>query len=133
MNPITWHAVRVTVHILAATIWVGGQFTLAGLIPVLRRAFPAATRLVARRFAVLAWSSFAVLVATGIWNVAAEWRQMDHRDRVTLAVKVALVLVSGAAAGLHQRARSAAGLAVFGAISALAAVLVVLAGVLLAG
>jgi len=42
-------------------------------------------------------------------------------------------VVAAAAALLHQRARSAAGLAAFGLISALAAVLVVFAGVLLAG
>lgn len=133
MNPITWHDVRLSLHILAATVWVGGQLTLAGLVPVLRRSFPDAARPVARRFAVLAWSSFAVLVATGAWNVAAGWREMDRRDRRTLEVKLVLVVVSAAAALLHQRARSAAGLAVFGGISALAAVLVVFAGVLLAG
>ena len=29
----TWDTVRLTLHTLAATIWVGGQFTLAGLVP----------------------------------------------------------------------------------------------------
>ena len=32
MLPVTWATVRVFLHVLAATIWVGGQLTLAGLV-----------------------------------------------------------------------------------------------------
>jgi putative copper export protein len=129
---VTVDDVRITLHVLAATIWVGGQFTLAALVPVLRRSFPDAVRPVARRFAAVAWWAFAALVATGVWNVVAEWHEMTRSDRYVLDVKVGLVAVSGAAALLHQRARRPVPLAVFGALSALAAVLVVFAGVVLA-
>jgi hypothetical protein len=124
--------VRITLHVLAATIWVGGQFTLAALVPVLRRSFPEAVRPVARRFATVAWWAFAALVVTGIWNVTDEWHDMTHGDRITLGVKIVLVAVSGAAALLHQRARRPLLLAVFGATSAVSAVLVVFVGVVLA-
>ena len=34
MNAIGWDDIRVALHILAATVWVGGQITLAALVPV---------------------------------------------------------------------------------------------------
>ena len=58
----TW---RLALHILAATIWVGGQFALAGVVPSLRRVSPDATRAAARAFARVAWPAFFVLVVTG--------------------------------------------------------------------
>jgi len=30
MLPVSWDTIRLTLHVLAATVWVGGQFTLAG-------------------------------------------------------------------------------------------------------
>src|SRR5205809_697088 len=61
--------VRIFLHVLAATIWVGGQLTLAGLVPTLRTEAPDAVVPAARRFALLAWPAFAVLVITGVWNL----------------------------------------------------------------
>ena len=63
--------------------------------------------------------------------MAAEWHRMDRADRVTLQVKVALVLVSAVAALIHQRIRRPAVLAVSGALSALAAIAAVLFAVVL--
>ena len=37
MLAVSWDTVRLFLHVLAATIWVGGQLTLAVLVPVLRR------------------------------------------------------------------------------------------------
>jgi putative copper export protein len=131
VNAIGWDDIRVTLHILAATVWVGGQITLAALVPVVRRAAATATRPVARRFAAVAWSAFAVLVATGIWNVAADRHRFDAADRVTLIFKVSLVAFSAISALVHQRSRRPALLAISGALSALTAVLAVLLGVVL--
>ena len=131
MLPVTWGTVRLFVHVLAATIWVGGQLTLAGLVPGLRRVSPEAPRLVARRFNLIAWPAFAVLVATGVANVVAvkpEWSSAYGR---TLEVKLAFVALSGIAAFVHSRARSRRGLAVWGAVSGLSAVAALLLGVLL--
>lgn len=36
MLPAGWDTVRMFVHVLAATVWVGGQLTLAALVPALR-------------------------------------------------------------------------------------------------
>ena len=48
-------------------------------------------------------------------------------------VKLAVVAASGATAALHTRARSAAGLAVFGALTGISALAALFLGVLLAG
>jgi putative copper export protein len=123
--------VRLFLHILAASIWVGGQLTLAGLLPALRRIGGRAPQAVARQFNRIAWPAFAVLVLTGVWNIAAEGRQ-DSRYRTTLAVKLVAVAVSGVAAYAHSRARTRSGLAIWGATAGLSALLALLLGTMLA-
>ena len=36
MLTVSWDTIRLFLHVLAATIWVGGQLTLAALVPVTR-------------------------------------------------------------------------------------------------
>ncbi len=132
MLAVSWDTVRLFLHVLAATIWVGGQLTLAALVPALRGA-GTATQAAARRFNQVAWPAFGVLVLTGVWNMIAE-RHKDTGDyRTTLIVKLAVVLVSGLAAFLHARSKSPLGLAVFGALTGAAALAALFLGVLLAG
>ncbi|MGN6088439.1 MAG: hypothetical protein ACTHMZ_13520 [Actinomycetes bacterium] len=121
--------IRLTLHVLAATIWVGGQLVLAALVPTLRGVSPDAPRAAARAFRRVAWSAFAVLVVTGIWNVVAE---PDLRDSARLQVKYALVVISAVAAFLHERAKTRSALAAWGGISGLAAVAALTVGVWLA-
>ena len=71
MLPVGWDTVRLFLHVLAATIWVGGQLTLAALVPVLRRFGADAPGVVARRFNQVAWTAFVILIVTGIWT---SWR-----------------------------------------------------------
>ena len=133
MLPITWETVRLFLHVGAATIWVGGQFTLAGLVPGLRALSPDAPRAAARRFNRIAWPAYFVLVATGIWNVLAiSDLSMASPWGRTLMVKVVVAILSGVAAFLHTIARSKAGLAVWGAVASLSAVAALFLGVLLA-
>jgi putative copper export protein len=131
--PVSWTTVRVFLHVLGATVWVGGQLTLAGLVPGLRRLSPEAPRAVARRFNVIAWVAFAVLIATGIWNILAIRPDWSSAYGTTLIVKLVIVAASGLTAALHARARSVAPLAVFGALSGLTALAALFLGVLLAG
>jgi putative copper export protein len=131
--PVTSTTVRLFLHVLAATVWVGGQLTLAGLVPGLRRLSPDAPRTVARRFNVIAWVAFAVLVATGVWNILAIDPDWSSSYGTTLIVKLGVVAASGLAAALHARAKSTPGLAVFGALSGLAALGALFLGVLLGG
>lgn len=132
MLSVDWDTVRLFLHVLAATVWVGGQLTLAALVPVLRRTSSEAPRLAARAFNRVAWPAFGVLVATGAWNIVAEQDKDTGAYRTTLMVKMAVVVVSGVAAAAHARARTRRGLAVFGALTGVAALTALFLGVLLA-
>lgn len=133
MLPVRLSTIRLFVHVLAATVWVGGQLTLAGLVPGLRRLDPDLPRKVARRFAAIAWPAYVVLVATGIWNILDTGATFDGRYGATLMAKITVVALSGVSAFLHGAARSKPALAVFGALTALTALAAVFLGVQLRG
>jgi putative copper export protein len=128
--PLHSDTIRLFLHVLAATVWVGGQLTLAGLVPGLRTLGADAPRTVARRFNLIAWPAFAILVPTGIWNVAdihVGGRSTSYQ--VTLFVKLFVVAISGIAAFMHTQARTRIGLAVWGALTAVSAVAALFFGV----
>ncbi len=128
----TESTVRLFLHVLAAAVWVGGQFALAGVVPVLRRQAPESTKAVARAFAKLAWPAFAVLVVTGIWNlVAIDVTDTPTDYQVTLFVKIAVSMVAATAVAVHSVGRSKVALALGGAIGAIASVAALFLGILL--
>ena len=133
MLGVTWDTIRLFLHVLAATIWVGGQLTLAALVPVLRKAGADIPRAAARRFNQVAWPAFAVLIITGIWNVVVVRSQVTGSYETTLVVKLVVVLISGVTAALHARARGTAGRAVFGALTGVSALAALFLGILLVG
>src|SRR3954447_24296504 len=98
MLPVDAHTIRLFLHVLAATVWVGGQLTLAGLVPGLRALSPDAPRAAARRFNLIAWPAYAVLVFTGVWNITAIKPSWSGSYGVTLMVKIVVVAVSGVTA-----------------------------------
>ncbi|HLM89872.1 MAG TPA: CopD family protein [Streptosporangiaceae bacterium] len=100
---------------------------------MLRRPGTQVTRAAARRFNQIAWPAFAVLVATGIWNTAAEQDKITRSYRTTLIAKLAAALVPGVTAFSHARSRSTAGLAVVGAVTRASALAALFPGILLAG
>lgn len=126
MLAVTAADMRIFLHVLAATIWVGGQITLGALVPALR-GYEGVTKVAARRFNAIAWPAFAVLVLTGVWNITAG--DLGDAAQRTLGVKLAFVLLSGVAAFLHTRASSKAGLAVWGALGAAGALAALFFGV----
>lgn len=123
MLPITIDDVRLFLHVVAATIWVGGQLTLAGLVPVLRKAGADVPKAVARQFNQIAWPAFGVLIVTGLWNVSVNNGQIsnDSNYRATLFAKLGFVVLSGVAAYLHSTATSKRALAIWGALTAVSA------------
>lgn len=127
MLAVTTDTVRIFIHVLAATVWVGGQLTLGALVPALR-GYEGLTTVAARRFNRVAWPAFAVLVLTGVWNIAALHDPSDPY-RMTLNVKLAFVVLSGLGAFLHTRATSKAGLAIWGAAGAAGALAALFFGV----
>jgi putative copper export protein len=126
-------AVRLSIHVLAAAVWVGGQATLAGLVPTARTLGSGAPRALAQAFARIQWPVYAVLVLTGIWNVSATHAGQPSPWKVVLGVKIAVVALAGLAAWLHSRSTSRAGLAAWGAVSSLSSVAALVMGVFLAG
>jgi len=132
MSPVTWDTLRLFLHVLAATVWVGGQITLAALVPALRAAGTDVPKAAANAFDRIAWPAFGVLLLTGIWNVVAEGDKGPAYQH-TLMLKYALVLASGATAYLHARAASRRAMAIFGALTGLTALATLFVGILLAG
>lgn len=135
MLAVSWDTVRLFLHVLAATIWVGGQLVLAALVPALRRFGAEVPRAAAGRFNQVAWAAFTVLIVTGVWNIIAVRGDIsgDPGYRTTLIVKLTVVAISGLTAALHARSRSTTGLAVFGALTGISALAALFLGVLLAG
>jgi putative copper export protein len=135
-------------HVLAACIWIGGQVTVAAVIPLLRE-HQGLAALAGRRYQQIAWPAFAVLVGTGIANTAnahISWADLTSTPvGRTLLTKLGLVALSGLAAAVHgflQAPRagrhrtgppSPATSAVLGSLSLLAAVGAALYGVVIAG
>lgn len=127
-----WDTVRLTLHVIAATIWVGGQFTLAGLVPTLRAHDAELPKKIARRFNRLAWPAYGVLVATGIWSLLRhDMASQTNAYNLTVFLKLLIVGVAGFAAVVHSNTRSKVVLAVGGALSGLASLAAVFVGILL--
>ena len=131
LSPTT-ATLRLFLHVLAAMVWVGGQLTLAGLLPSLRALGPDAPRRIARAFSRIAWPAFAVVVLTGVWNLmAVDIADTSTSYQVTVFVKVVVVAASGISAAVHAGARSKVAVAVGGAVAGLTAIAAVFLGVLL--
>jgi putative copper export protein len=133
--PVHAATIRLFLHVLGATVWVGGQVALAGVVPVVRRLGGIETaRAVARRFQLIAWPAFGLLVVTGIWNLfAVKVGEQSTSYTTTLFVKLILVAVSGIGAAGHicfARHRPALG-GILAALALLAALGATFVGVLL--
>lgn len=130
MLPVHASTIRLFLHVLAATVWVGGQLTLAGLVPVVRTLGPDATKAVARQFDRIAWPAFGVVVVTGIWNLLAiDVTDTSTEYQATLGLKLVFVVASAGGAAAHRVATSKAVFAIGGALAALGAVAALFLGV----
>jgi putative copper export protein len=129
MLPIDINVIRVTLHVLAATVWVGGQIVLIALMPTLHRAAPEAVAPAARAYAWVAWPAFAVLILTGFWSMSASGLMVDPASRTTILIKMVLVLFSGLGAALHTFAKRPVLKGVWGTVGLLTAVGALVLGV----
>lgn len=114
-----YYYLNVTIHVLAALIWLGGMFFLALVgAPVLRAVEPPALRQalfdqLGRRFRSVGWMALGVLLVTGVlnlhfrgmlhwqavWANAAFWRSTWG---IALAIKLSAVLVMLVVEGYHD-------------------------------
>lgn len=124
--------IRLFIHVLAAGIWVGGQFVLAGIVPGLRKIGPEATKAAAQGFAKVAWPAFVVAMVTGIWNVLALGTDLSTKYNVTLGIKFLLVIAAGASAAAHAGTTSKMVKGVTGGLGAVLGVATLFFGSLLA-
>lgn len=128
----TVDTIRLFLHVLAATVWVGGQIVLLGLVPRLRQAAPATTRIAARAYGTVAWPALLVLFVTGIWGIFdITIADQSSEYQITVALHVSLAVVAGASAAAHSLGRSKVALALGGAIGLLASLGAVFVGLLL--
>ncbi|GIU92812.1 MAG: hypothetical protein KatS3mg011_1718 [Acidimicrobiia bacterium] len=99
-------------HLVAASVWLGGLITVGALVPALRRA--GATRemlqAMARRFGTVSWTALGVAAFTGAWQA------VDHLGSPVLVWKVGLVALAAGLALWHQAAARDQSPAVRGAI-----------------
>ena len=126
--------VRLSLHILAAAVWIGGQIVVAGLVPTVRGFGGDAPAKVARAFARVSWPAFVVLIITGIWNITAlNNGDGNHEWQMILGIKMAVVLLAAAAVAVHTRTTTARGRGVSAGLGLLASVVAMVLGVVLAG
>ena len=84
-------------HVVAATVWVGGLIVLATLVPAIRQVTEerSVIRAVAQRFGVVSWIALGTLVLTGGVLATQYWSR-------TLVIKIGLVLLVAILAAGHS-------------------------------
>ncbi len=112
---------RLFLHVLSASIWVGGQLTLAGLVSTVRTLGDDAPARVAQAFNRIAWPAYVVVFFTGVWSLfdVLEQTSAPPGFHPWFEIKFLLFVVSGAGAALHVVGRSKPALAIGGAMSSL--------------
>jgi putative copper export protein len=127
-------ALRLSLHVGAATVWVGGQITLGGLVPTVRRLSPEAPSIVAKAFARIEWPAFVVLLATGVWNVMALHNGKGIPNfAAVMGAKYVVVLLAVVAVGLHTHTKSPKMRGISAGLGLLASLVAMVLGVVLAG
>ncbi len=126
--------IRVSLHVLAACVWIGGQIVVAGLLPTVRSLGDDAPRKVAQAFGRLSWPAFWLLILTGFWNYAAvHGTTMSSSWNTAFGIKMVAVVVAGVGTFLHTRAATARAKGMYAGIGMLATLAAMVLGVALAG
>lgn len=89
-------------HVLAASVWVGGMLTVAALVPLLRKSGVErpVIQAAARRFGAVAWMAISVSAVTGVVQLSR--LGIEVRGNTVLMAKLALVGLSVGLTFVHQ-------------------------------
>lgn len=126
-------AVRVALHVLSVSVWVGGQIVLAAIVPVLRRHNRESMQMVARAFQRVAWPAFGLALITGFWGMLAVSDDVSSGWSQLIGIKILVVLLSGVAAYWHQHSNAQVIKAVAAAGALITALAALLMGAMLSG
>lgn len=130
----TVDTIRIFLHVLGVTVWLGGQIVMLALLPVLRGSDDdgIAAR-AARGFQSVAWPAFGLAFVTGMWNIfEVDMANATSGYNAVFGIKFLLVLVSGAAAFVHARSDVPAIKGMTGGVGFLAALVAMLLGFVMA-
>lgn len=85
-------------HVVGATVWVGGLIVVTLLVPAVRDATDdrSVIQAVARRFGTISWAALAVQVTTGTLMV------LDRAWTGALILKLGIVMISAMLAAWHS-------------------------------
>lgn len=85
-------------HIVGASVWLGGLITLGALVAAVRRAGAdrSVLQVMARQFGRVSWAAMAVAVLSGAWMA------IDFLERPGLATKFGAVALTAGLAAWHQ-------------------------------
>ena len=128
----TADSIRLFLHVLGASIWVGGQIVLGGLVPKLRKVAPESLKVAANAYARIAWPAFAVVFVTGMWNILdIKVGDMSTDYQVTMFVHVLLAMATAIFAVIHSVGKTKLALALGGAFGLLTSLGAMFVGIML--
>lgn len=128
----TADSIRLFLHVLSASVWVGGQIVLGGLVPKLRQVSPESLKVAAQAFAKVAWPAYALIVVTGIWNILdLKVDNLSTDYQITMFVHVILSVATATFAVIHSMGRTKLALALGGALGLLTSLGAMFVGILL--
>lgn len=128
----TIDSIRLFLHVLAASVWVGGQIVLGGLVPKLRLVAPESLKVAANAFARIAWPAFAVVVVTGMWSILdIKVGDMSTEYQITMFVHVLLAMAAAMFVVIHSIGQTKLALALGGALGLLTSLGAMFVGILL--
>jgi len=125
--------IRIFLHVLAVTVWLGGQIVMLAILPVLKEAgvegLPAK---VAQAFQNVAWPAMALAIFTGIWNIfAIDIENATTAWNIVFGFKFLAVVASGVSAFIHAKATEPAKKGLFGALGFGTALLATFLGIVI--
>jgi putative copper export protein len=124
---------RLSLHVLGATVWIGGQIVVAGLLPTIRGFGDEAPGKVARALPKLLWPAFILLVVTGFWNVSAVGSPHGSGWDAVMGIKMLVVVGAGVAVWYHTKAKTAQARGISAGLGLVFSLVAMVLGVALAG